>query len=514
MNFRKLMICCVCAALCSAALAQSITKVHVDLSNGGSASFVPTTQQAQIIGAMLPPVATQPATQPLPVPPLPIPPQPQPPENSGFTDLPLAPGAVEIFCADSGNDANPGTQAKPMRTLQAAEKKLRAGTGDRIRAAAGSTFMGSITWQKSGKSAQYRTGIIAYGNGARPILSTTGQGVSASAGFQNAAFVGLDLYSRNRDPANAAFDIKSWENAAFDLRKNNVANVLIEDNRISYFGDGILCHRSNIADNSVQPQWNKGITVRRNIFRYTWALRNFGGQANYFYQTDGLLIEENFAFDVGWHPQIKGTDWNIYRHFAYVGDDTANVTARGNLIVNPAAQGIQARGGGVIQDNVIVNPIVGGTVAGKSGRIIHNAVLGGHAAKVDLNKGSGHGGFCIASSVNDVERNYFWGTPNEPSIQFGSAAVEITRREWTPAGGMTWTIKGNAVRDWKGPECSVMGKQSALDKVLNPPKQWPAQSAVWPDAQFIKDAENRPRGVWLSNRSAAYILSQLDKVNP
>lgn len=477
------------------AYGDDVSRIVVERSDGTKTVFVPQTEPPPVVPPVVPPV-TPPVNQP-PVPPVITPAGPA----AGFTDLPLTPGAREYFVADSGKDTNTGlTPDKPLRTLQKAESLLRNNTGDRIRPLAGSTFFGTVKWSKS------KSGMIAYGDGPRPILSTKGAGIVATSGFTDVAFVGLDLYASNRNPDAAGFDRSAPETYGFDLRKSGISKLLIEDCRDSFFGNGIAVHATDIRSMD-RSKWNHEITIRRNISRYTWALRNYGGQGNYLSNCYNVTLSENVGYCNGWHPKIKGTERNQYRHWLYGGDLNDGFTITDNLIYRPAAQGIQQRSNATVTGNVIVDAQTGITVCGFVNSVERNAILGGHGNDVEPNKGVGHSGIVGAGLSNSIRGNWLWGYQNA-KLTYAAPAIEITRREWTPPGNITFTVERNAINGWPGKQRSYMGQLGEMDLGKNPAVRWPEASKVWPDEAWMSQLTNRPRGVWYPEKSAAAIIKE------
>ena len=81
---------------------------------------------------------------------------------------------------------------------------------------------------------------------------------------------------------------------------------------------------------------------------------------------------------------MSGAQANIYTHGGYMSSDNAAVVVRGNITSDSSSHGLQARSGGIIENNVFmgnpINLLFGGgaptvKAGGVSGRVTGNVIL-------------------------------------------------------------------------------------------------------------------------------------------
>jgi Right handed beta helix region len=433
---------------------------------------------------------------------------PAPVPAPGFSDLPLAPGAREIFVSSNeGDDANAGTLQKPVKTLQRALSMMRDGRGDRVRPIAGSVFYGGIAWRFSGND-QGKAGIIAYGAGDRPRIESLTSAIAVGANVKSAAFVGLHLYPPNRDPNNAKFDRKAPRSVGIDYRADGVEDILIEDNKIEWFSTGTGGHTISAG------AMNKRFAIRRNIIADSWDDYIFGGHGIFVANVDGLTIEENFFDRCGQpaHPNLTILP-TIYRHDNYIQHDNKNVRFAHNWVFRGASFGSQVRSGGVIEGNVYYDNGIAALMSGDRGEFIGNVVLGGHAHRAAPIIGTGHGGISANASINIVRDNFFWGFSKSTvgGLTETVGAIDYGRREWTPAGDMSFIFKGNNFIAWPEDMFIRSGRRVEVDWSDNPRRPAPKRDDVWPDDARINSLRNRPRGVWPKSYTPQQIRAAFGK---
>jgi hypothetical protein len=98
---------------------------------------------------------------------------------------------------------------------------------------------------------------------------------------------------------------------------------------------------------------------------------------------DGLTLEENVFDHNGWG---NGRPATVFNHGAYIRASSNNFVARGNIFSNSSSHGLQARAGGVIENNLFLSNAIGmsfGLVNGSpvkpggvSGRVTNNVFMG------------------------------------------------------------------------------------------------------------------------------------------
>jgi hypothetical protein len=433
--------------------------------------------------------------------------------DQGFTSFPLAPGAREYFVATNGNDANPGTLAQPLRTLQKAAALVRNNSGDRVRPLAGNVFFGQVEWGKSAPNGFY-TGIIAYGDGERPRIETPTNAVHIGSAVKNAAFSGLNITCTSRNPNRPNDFVKPpLEMTGIDCRNAGSQNILVEDCKIEYFGNDLIFQPNKVG------AYHSGIVLNRNIILNSFAPRIYGGQGNYSDFINGLTITENFYYHTGWMvaPGMVNLPPTQYRHANYVNKECTNVVARGNWFWSAASFGIQARGGATIEGNYFWDNGNHALTGGKSGAFRNNVVLGGHArAPSDGSPAvGGASGFSAQSSANDLSGNYFWG-PQPGAIKYPNAAIEISRGPYTPAGAIAATIRNNGFVAWPDNKNYVTNSgqaQNVIGANGNFQSKIPDAAIVWPNQSRIDALANRPLHRWVKQFTPAQVYAEFQRAN-
>jgi len=255
----------------------------------------------------------------------------------------------------SASDSNAGTDpAKPKQSLNAAWAALRDGKGDWLLMAQGATYaegFGALA-PRNGLSAQYPIVVTTYDPGDPAKVAKMRQGIVTIATAPKD-----ETYFNDRTASRVVF-----ENIHFDKRNNSAAsivglgpikrdlmffNVRFTRTQVSIQGD----FAGNVNDGRVS-----NIVFRRCVFAY--ASGQGHAQGMYLWATDGVTIEDSIFYHNGW----AGTDRNagaerpdIFKHNAYFGTLTFNTIFRRNVSAAASSHGLQARGGGTIEDNVFAN---------------------------------------------------------------------------------------------------------------------------------------------------------------
>ena len=230
-------------------------------------------------------------------------------QDYGFTLSTASNDTRFIYVSSStGDDSNSGLSAlAPKRTLDAGHRLLRNGYPDWLLLKRGDTFDGTdwmqrlgrqlgsntegdYTWWRSGRSKSERMVLSSYGTSLqRPIIIATSAVTNSSAqrvgleitGQRHVLVSGLDFYAAPCDPQSSRF---SEIGCAVGIKIfANAQDIVIEDNRVRFFGSGI-----NIQDSGPNPdqKWND-IVLRRNIiernynpFTHSQGVYAAGGGAN------------------------------------------------------------------------------------------------------------------------------------------------------------------------------------------------------------------------------------------
>jgi len=243
----------------------------------------------------------------------------------------------------SGNDSNNGfSQQAAKRTIPAAVQLLRPNHPDWLHVKRGDTFPGPFgDWYLSGRSATEPMVVTTYGTStARPLFqcgASDGLTVHSTA-VSDVAFVGLHFDANAYNGGNGApYGISFLMPCT---------RVLVEDCKIERF-----------FVNMRLQGWggtHHDLKLRRSVIAdaYTTGSAHAGGL--YCEIVDGLLIEECVFDHNGWRDNVPGAIATIYRHNIYVQDTTSNVVVRGNIIARGGSHGLQARSGGIVQNNFLL----------------------------------------------------------------------------------------------------------------------------------------------------------------
>ena len=294
----------------------------------------------------------------------------------GWTDITPSDDTRTIFVSSSlGNDRNDGTSPNfPVRTLARGYEQLRNGKPDHLLLRTGDIWNETFPrWRVSGRSEQEPILIGKYGPNDKPlILAGSGSGFRTAENVSHLAIVGLSFFAHTRDPYNTATytGTAGGDGMAF---LGDVHDLLIEDVTVDQFTKNIV----------FQPSYGRSDNVR---IRRSIVTDAYNGSGIYINGVDGITIEGSVFDHNGWNEIVdipdQRTDHNIY-----FSADNNGVVVRDNLIVDGGMHGLQARAGGIIQNNLFVrNPIgmtfgiAGGAmshVGGAFGEVSGNVFLGG-----------------------------------------------------------------------------------------------------------------------------------------
>lgn len=284
---------------------------------------------------------------------------PPPPSGSGWTDISLPSGALRFHVASSGSDTNAGTEAAPLKTIQAGYAKLRDGQPDQLLLKCGDswTLTSTISLTKaSGFAASKYMVIGSYGTGARPkIIGNLPQGngdtnIFSASGKRGIAFVGIDFSGNGTIQQNA-------------FQMFGCSDILWEDCCFHDIHRGIAFQQSG-----ARP------IVHRNV---VYNIRSNGcngtncPQFCYFDLATDWKFTENFFDQCG----IAGS---MYSRTCYFQDNCGPGVFRGNVVARGQGDGgVQVRAGGTVVDNLFLRiPIASYTGNnGVTNEIAYNVVL-------------------------------------------------------------------------------------------------------------------------------------------
>jgi hypothetical protein len=281
--------------------------------------------------------------------------------NEGFTRRVKSSDTREIFVSSSsGNDDNTCLSSSvPCKTIQAGMAKAREGFPDHVLLKRGDIFQDqTINYKMIGRSQSAPAVISFYGSsGDRPrIRSDQSFTNRLKDKWTYISVIGLHFQAYKNIPTDPQFDPNFHGHANFLLLGGH-KNVLVEDNIFEQVE--IISH----AAGGPNPQH---ITIRRNIFDGThyWnsSLDRSNRPSNIYTDTiNYLTIEENVLDYGGWHPSRTNSAANMFNHGMYLnaGTDGKTLVVRNNIVVRAAAHGVQARGGGLVEDNFFARVAIG-----------------------------------------------------------------------------------------------------------------------------------------------------------
>ena len=206
---------------------------------------------------------------------------------------PIAPTTPtnQIFVSPSGADGNPGTQAAPMRSIEAAAKVAKPGTNVVV---ANGTYNGSITTNVNG-TAEARISFTSASRGGAKIV---GAG-SADAAWQNDGdyvdIVGFDITGSNTDGllSGGSF-VRIVSNSVHDFREGNCITTANDDytmHDIDVIGNIAARCGADKLDHGIYVSHPNGM-VTNNI-----AYGNAGFGIQCWHNCNALSISNNLVFD-------------------------------------------------------------------------------------------------------------------------------------------------------------------------------------------------------------------------
>jgi hypothetical protein len=301
-------------------------------------------------------------------------------DAAGFTVVTPSTGDKVIYVSASGNDNNAGTLSSPIKTLSKGTKLLRSGTGDQLLLKRGDTFGGSLGfWTKSGANASRPLVIGTYGTGSRPVVNTGSSyalSVGTTGGIHDVTVMGVKFVSNGSAVADGI------------QISGKATNLVFEDLEVTKYVNNIVLQKF------FGPITN--VTVRRSVITDSFSRGGRNSEGLFAEAVDGLTLEENVFDHNGWG---NGHGATVFNHGAYIRASNNGFVARGNIFSNSSSHGLQARAGGIVENNLFINNATGlsfGLVNGSpvkpggvSGRVTNNVFMGTH------NIGSGIRGVAI-----------------------------------------------------------------------------------------------------------------------
>ncbi|MEE9392471.1 MAG: right-handed parallel beta-helix repeat-containing protein, partial [Planctomycetota bacterium] len=269
-------------------------------------------------------------------------------DDLDWTDLTPAPGAIVVYVSSSsGADSNSGlSSASPVQTLAHAGSLMRDGLPDQLLLKRGDvwTFESFSSWVKSGESPLAPMVFGAYGTGPRPLIqsgSSTGWSKRDDADVQYIAIVGLHFLAHTYSGSGGPKGIQI---------AGRGGNFLVEDCKFEGYSTNIVVQGSldRIHD----------VAVRYCTVVDSWAVGRHA-QGLFAGETDNLLVEGSVFDHNGWNPNIDGANRTVYNHNLYISTSNTGVVVRNNIIARGSSHGLQARSGGLVENNVLIQNALG-----------------------------------------------------------------------------------------------------------------------------------------------------------
>ncbi len=342
-----------------------------------------------------------------------------------------------IYVSDSlGDDANSGlSPEQPVKTLAMGQSLLRDGRPDWLLLKRGDTWINQSLgdWTKRGRSADEPMLISGYGEGRRPLLRTgSTNGITMWRGnldYSNLALVGLSFEAHTNTGLNGPHGIRLDRPGQ---------NLLIEDVELSKYATNIVVQSVDAA----RPFEN--LVIRRSVIRDAFAQHTgvSGGshsQGVYTSNVRGILIEENVLDHNGHNPDIANANPTMYNHNLYIQSDSDELIVRGNIIARGAAHGLQARPGGVVEENLFLDNSMAFFIAGEGGTAVDNVVIHGSTRPL-LPDGNPRGWGIDMMNIDGSEalRNIIAHAPDGTNALVGLAGVESVDNAVYEWGSTTW----------------------------------------------------------------------------
>jgi hypothetical protein len=362
-------------------------------------------------------------------------------DANGWTVFTPSADTHKIYVSNStGSDATgDGTFAHPYQTIAKGESLLRDGYPDWLLLKAGDTWTGEAFnfVQASGRSAAEPMLISSYGSGARPVVApnpdVNSVGIGSLGGPGHGgdflAVVGIEFYNYTRDPANPSFDPtnRDMTGAVF---LNPATSLLIEDSKFSFFADNID------IDLQFNPTPDSTVTIRRNVIVDSYSIDSHS-QGVLIGSVAHPVIEENVFDHNGWNASVAGADRTQFNHAIYITDSNGPAIVTGNIFAN-SSDGVQARSGGVVYNNLFVDLPIAGFVAGVPSTVTQNVILGGINFIADSWGFSVNGGASGSVVQNNIVAHSNSATPTFAfDIQSGDSGVTLTNNiiySWGSSG--------------------------------------------------------------------------------
>lgn len=378
-------------------------------------------------------------------------------ENGYTVVTPASDTRIVYVSSSGGSDTNSGLSASsPVQSIGRAKSLLRDGAGDQMLLKKGDIWNEGLGyWKISGKSPTQPLLIGAYGEGARPELrNASGYAMGAgspSARLHDVVVQGIRLYAAQRDPNNPAYNATVKSDGIY--LAGNIENLTFEDMSVEYYNNNLVA--------STYYSHFKNLQIRKSNLSFAYSDWKSHSQGAYIEGIDGILLEGNTFDHNGWNDTVPSGKPTIFNHNVYVQGISKNLVARGNIFSNASSHGLQARPGGIIEDNLFLDNPIGlsfGLVNG-SGPLVPGGVTGKIASNVFVG-GRGIGGEprgiglelanIKAGAGVTVEKNIFTKSYEGGVFAAINLSVSNNQNNGEMAGGLNdLTLKDNIVYKWQ-----------------------------------------------------------------
>jgi hypothetical protein len=375
--------------------------------------------------------------------------------TAGWTDFTASPDTLKVYVSSSGgSDNNDGlTEATAVKTIAKGKSIVRNNFPDWLLLKRGDVWVEGIGgWTKSGKSAAEPILISTYGDAVeRPLLKTGAQpAIQATSPVNYVAIVGLHFYAHTRDPGSPDFvDDSSGSEGIRWVTKSD--SLLVEDVMVQFYAGTNI----TIQGTAAGPITN--FKLRRSIIVDAYRDYDLGhSQGIYTESVNGLVIEENFFDHNGWNETAAHASKTGFNHNMYIHVGCKDLVVRRNISMRASSHGLQARPGGMVDENLFVdNPlalsfglVLGGSSplpGGVSGELRGNVLRDG--SDISDTEPRGYGMEIANMKSGLVEDNII---AHDKSIKDYGAAIELHNNEGEGVGLNNLTIKNNIFYDWRG----------------------------------------------------------------
>lgn len=349
-------------------------------------------------------------------------------------------GTRLIYVSQSiGNDANPGTQALPKKTLQAGKSLLRPGKPDWLLLKNGDTWTDEVFDYFNGYSGVSAAAPMLIGpwtfGGVRPLVKTNPSNGEAAFGLIGVCnfwvLYGIEFYAYTRDPANPSYNASTntLQHSGFECTTSGTW-IWIEDCKFNFY-TGNSCQLTAAT-----------LTMFRNVLVNNYSFESVGHSNNYIDGVTNWTNKENI-YDSNGYNDVAGSPANVFSHNWYFQYTAGNAGSHiGNITTRSGAHGGQCRPGGTITNNLFAGNSIGLLTGGAEGV---NGTQGGDVTNNVFAECTGLGWGIDVNPCNVAIRvmNNIIATDNvPPAVDPDTYAIRLN------AGTTGDTVSNNIIYHW------------------------------------------------------------------